>query len=63
MAVGAERAEVTAEEIILMLDRDGEIRRNPIFWDFFLFEIGSGAYRAGPLGGEGVVRIFLAVVR
>src|SRR6516162_9912983 len=31
-----------------------EIRRNPIFGDFFLFEIGSGAYRAGPLGGEGV---------
>src|SRR5262249_60770660 len=30
-----------------------EIRRNPIFGDFFLFEIGSGAYRAGPLGGEG----------
>src|SRR5262249_4224656 len=31
-----------------------EIRRNPILGDFFLFEIGSGAYRAGPLGGEGV---------
>jgi hypothetical protein len=31
-----------------------EIRRNPIFGDFFLFEIGSGVYRAGPLGGEGV---------
>src|SRR6516164_1922355 len=45
----------------LMLDRDGEIRRNPIFGDFFLFEIGSGAYRAGPLGGEGVAeRNFLS---
>src|SRR5262249_39325429 len=36
----------------LMLGRDGEIRRNPIFGDFFLFEIGSGAYRAGPPWAE-----------
>src|SRR5262249_40683580 len=38
----------------LEANREKRKRGNPIFGVFFFLRSGSGAYRAGPLGGEGV---------
>ena len=48
----------------LMLDRDGEIRRNPIFGDFFFLKSGPVHTGQAPWAERGWLKgIFLAVVR